>query len=183
MADTVFTIAEETQNWLNIRASFRLTQRQAYLGTLTVPGDKPPTPPAEDGVTNQQATEYACQVVHNNFFSLILPGMYQEDQSTYGWPPTADLTKKTLDLLASPAEDSKRPAYSELIRRQLQINTLESFRRTLLSQRQRKKHLIRHQQQAFLAEPQAKAELEALLQNIRVGQTAAPTVTDAAPAG
>ena len=174
MAENVFTLAEETEIWLAIRQSFRTAQRQAYLGSLAVPPDSPATPSALEGVTNQQATDYACQVVHNDYFAFIPPGMYQLQQDTYGWPPSAALTTETLALLASPAENSKRPAYSELIRRQLQINALESFRRTLLSQRQRKKHLLRHQQQVFLAEPQAKAELEALLQNTKVGQTAEP---------
>ena len=168
-----FTIAPETAAWLTIRQTFRYEQQAAYLGKV-MPDTELPTPanPTAGAAGNQQSTDYACEVIHNGYFTLVNPGVYQTNQATYGWPPANELIKGLLDSLAS---TDARPSYDEIIRKQLQVNTLESFRRTLLHQRQRRKHLLRHQQQTFLAEKQAQTELQALLQNTKVGQTATPT--------
>lgn len=154
-----FTLADETVAWLNVRKTYRLQQQGAYLGVD--PEDiNEPVEPGDD-----------CELTHNNYFTLINPGMYQDQTSPAGWPPAQDIID---ELFAKLASTDNRPAYNEIIRRQLQVNALESFRRTLLNRRQRKKHLLRHQQQTFLAEQQAQSELESLLQNVKVGQAALP---------
>lgn len=168
-----YTLAPETSDWLNVRSTYRFQQQAAYLGTDNLEEDPQPATPASNA-SNQQGTEYACEVTHNNFFTLVNPGAYQDQTSAAGWPPAQDIIDELIEKLSS---SDNRPAYGELIRRQLQVNALEGFRRTLLNMRQRKTHLIRHSQQAFLQEGQAKAELEALLQAVKVGQTANPPAT------
>jgi hypothetical protein len=165
-----FTLADETTAWLEVRTTYRYEQQSAYLGTPDLEEDPQPATVQTDG-SNQQGTIYACEVTHNNFFTLINPGAYQTETSVAGWPPAQGIID---ELIAKLSSTDDRPSYGEIIRRQLQVNALEGFRRTLLNIRQRRVHLLRHSQESFLHEPQAKAELEALLQNVKVGQTADP---------
>jgi hypothetical protein len=74
-----------------------------------------------------------------DFKDVPVQPFIEADPGTYGFPPTAQMETKLVE-----AYDSDEINCDEQIGLQLQINTLESFRRAYASRRQGKREMIAH---------------------------------------
>jgi hypothetical protein len=149
-------LSDDAQTWLTPRNDFRTVQAEA----LTKGYD----PEAEE----QGSTSPACEKELNDTFAQIDPNPYDSYETTAGGFPNADLVT---DQFVQKVVDKAAFVY-DAIPLQLQINLLESFRRMHLSQKQRKKHMLRHWQEQALQEEKSQELIVRLLLGQDIGKTA-----------
>jgi hypothetical protein len=170
MATLQDTLHADTVVWLESRNTYRDEYVSAWVGPAFYP-----VGPTVAGFPDQQDTPWQCEVTYNNGFTTIDPGFYVNKNSgsaVTAWPTADGVTKELIDGLSAAGQE---PIVLEKAAKwQLQINGLEAFRRTLLNQRQRRKQLITAYRARWDMETQSQTELEAALQNAKLGQKAEP---------
>ncbi len=170
------TLQSDTVVWLVNRDEYRNEYVTAWSGPTIDPDDPPAPGPAVTNTGDQQVSPWLCEVVFNNGFTSIDPGFYVNKNSgneLSAWPVATSITQELIDGLSATA-GSEAMVLEKAAKWQLQINGLESFRRTLLNQRQRRKQLITAYRAQWALETQSQTELKAALQNAKLGQKVEP---------
>lgn len=114
-----------------------------------------------------------CELTHNDKFAALNPAPYQGEQAEGGWPSADNLyEQQQQQYKGEVGEDAEQPVMGDIAVGQLQIDTLEAYRRTTLHRRQRRCHLIAAWTASLANEPQSQSELQSLMLNKNVGQYA-----------
>jgi len=170
------TLQTDTVVWLVNRDEYRNEYVTAWSGPAADPNTPIPPGPPVTNTGDQQTSPWLCEVVFNNGFTSIDPGFYVSKRSGnefLAWPVATSITQELISGLSA-ASGNDPMILEKAAKWQLQINGLESFRRTLLNQRQRRKQLITAYRAQWALETQSQTELKAALQNAKLGQKVEP---------
>jgi hypothetical protein len=175
MSATDETLGGDAKEWKDARDKFRKDLSDPFINGLKPYLDTSDDEPEIEGPDygdvgntdneygNQQGTKYKCQVQFNNNFENAPTALYPDESDEHGWPTADNVIASLKAQIASGGNMSK------IILQLRQMNTLESFRRTLVNEKQRRPHLVRHWQELLNQTNIMAEELEKLLLNQPVG--------------
>ncbi len=163
------TLNENAQTWYDVRSKYRLQQKKAFDAAALVPSE-PGTvaPPVDTCVPAVLAKR--CPAGNDAFIPLPDDSPEYEDgepaegvQPAQGWPMSAELYAAIAQAF------SAQHAASATIPLQLQANTLESYRKSLLHKKWRRCHHLVAMAKNLAPEVRAEEELQQLLLGEQVG--------------
>ncbi len=166
------TLNDDTQTWYNIRLIYRLQLKEAFAVAGLVPSA--PTPGTAGSCTPAISAK-RCATANDAFIPLPDKSPEYEagqpaDNETpaQGWPLSAALYASISQTI------SAQKAVSALIPLQLQANTLESYRKSLLHKKWRRCHHLTAMAKNLEPEVRAEDELQQLLLGQQVGNQPDP---------